>query len=581
MKNDLINFLNRIPWAEKKLLEQYFGNDRLSLLLQKSSGKIESIMSADGRTYYSCSPANYRLLPGVYRREMVRKYAEERFGYSIFDSAESPCFNTDFRFFDSERNIWIRIWGDMGSVSPECLLIFRNPPVTGEGLLDLILTCQGSERASFLEVQTELAWKPVMAGCVEIVEAESGLTRTIMPEPAAKISGHAYTPEEEQYPGLSSGQITGFNDTKKRKITIQEIRSTELCALSSKLTPNDYALMRFIACNPFLNEKEIGLLFGGDSCPADSYFRTAHEHDVIQDTRSRVDELRKMDLLKRISKGVMSDTYIPTWKSIDLLAAYHGTIPLYMNKYSQWPEKLFTKNDFENQRQLLPDKHPFFDSHCHYRQRWAEVRPEHQVLLQEFCAALLCGARSLKSMRRVNVEVSGVTTISSNLKIAAIKNGKQIIRQLHPDGCCDIVYKGQSCKTKRWKVFFEIERNTNTRKTLLQKMEKYRKFLPAAKLFYRDFDDIALIFFFDDTGNNPGAVLEKTELLIEVMKRNRITGYIGLLSDAKRVPGGWLQKHGKIERKTCGEMVLYQKIWRSSASDDPHRMHTLLDIPAG
>ncbi len=412
MKNDLIDFLNRIPWAEKKLLEQYFGPDRLSPLLQKSSGKIESVMSADGRTYYSCSPANCRLLPGVLRREMVRKYAVDRFGYAIFDSAESPCFNADFRFFDSERNIWIRIWGDMGSVSPECLLIFRNPPVTGEGLLDIILTCQGSERASFLELQTELAWKPAMAGCVEIVEAESGLTRTITAEPAAKTSGHAYVPEAERYPGLSTGQIFGFNDTKKRKITIQEIRSTELCVLSSKLTPNDYSLMRFIACNPFLNEKEIGLLFGGDSCPADSYFRTAHEYDVIQETRSRVDELRRLDLLKRISKGTMGDTYIPTWKCIDLLAAYHGTIPLYLNKYSQWPEEIFKQNSFEDQRHLLPDKYPFFDSHCHYRQRWAVARPEHQKLLQDFCAALLCGARSLKSIRRVNVEVGGVIVLN-------------------------------------------------------------------------------------------------------------------------------------------------------------------------
>ncbi len=580
MKNALIDFLSRIQWAEKKFLELYFGPDRFSSLMQKSSGKIESIELADGNTYYSCTPANYHLLPGIYRREMVRKYVVDRFGYSMFDSAESPCCNADFRGFMADKNTWIRIWGDMGSVSPECLLLFRNPPVTGDNLLDIILTCQGSERASFLQVQTELVWKPVMSGIVEIVEAESGRMRRIMPGLEPNPAADAYDPASEDYPVLSTAQISGFNDTKKRKVSIQEIRSPELCALSSNLTPNDYMLMRFVAGNPFLGRKEIGVLFGGNSCPADSYNKTADEYQDIQDTIQRVDELRELDLLKRISKGSMFDTYILTWKAIDLLAAYHGTIPLYLKKYSQWPEELFGKGDFENQRQFLMDKFPYFDSHCHYKQRWGVIRPEHHKLLQKFCGALLCGARSLKSVKRVNVEVRGVTAISSNLKISAVKNGKQIIRQLHPDGCCDVIYTDLRDKTKRWKVFFEIERNTNTRNTLMQKMEKYRKFFPAAKLFYRDFDDIALIFFFDDTGENPGAVHEKTSLLLEVMKRNRITGYIGLLSDARRVLEDCKHKHGKIERKICGEMAFYQKIWRSSVSDNPHEKHMLLEIPA-
>ena len=581
MKNALLDFLNRIPWAERNLLEQYFGPDRLSLLLRKNSEKIESFVLADDNTYYSCVPGNRRLLPGVYRREMVRKYAADRFGYSIFDSAESPCCNADFRAFDSGKNIWIRIWGDMGSVSPECLLLFRNPPNTGSNLLDIILTCQGSERSSFLQVQTELVWKPEMNGIVEIVEAESGRMRKMTPGLGPKPAADAYDPESEYYPVLSTAQISGYNDTKKRKVSIQEIRSSELCAVSTHLRPDDCAIMRFIAGNPFLNEKEIGLLFGGDSSPYDSYFRTAREYKAIRKTVSRVDELRNLDLLKRISKGPMAGTYILTWKSIDLLAAWHGTIPLYLYKYSQWPEEKFSKNDFEDHRRFLTEKFPFFDSHCHYRQRWGVARPEHHILLQKFCAALLCGARSLKSIRRVNIEVSGVTTVSSNLKISAVKNGKQIVRQLHPDGCCEVLYTGPAYKTKRWKVFFEIERNTNTKKALLQKMEKYRKFISAAKLFYHGYDDIALIFFFDDTGQNPGSVHEKSELLLEIMKRNRITGYIGLLSDAGKIPQGWMRKHGKIEEQACGGMVLFQRIWRSSVSDDPHKAHTLLEIPAG
>lgn len=468
----------------------------------------------------------------------------------------------------------------MGSVSPECLLTFRNPPDTGSDMLDIILTCQRGERASFLQVQTELVWNPVMSGVVEIVEAGSLQTRRITPVRDCKIVEGSYDPERETYPELSTGQISGFNDTKKRKISIQEVRSTQICSLSLNLTPDDYSLLRFIAGNPFQTDKEIGLLFGGNSCPADSYKKTADENEVIRKTIRRVNELRESDLLKKISKGAMEGTFILTWKSIDLLAAYHGTIPLYLNKYSQWPEEIFLKKDYDDQRGLLNQKFSYFDSHCHYKHRWGVSRPEHHVMLQEFCAALLCGARSLKSIRRVNVEVSGVTTISSNLKISIVKNGRRIIRQLHPDGSCNVIYKNPSDKSKRWKVFFEIERNTNTKKILLQKMEKYRKFIPAAKLFYRDFDDIALIFFFDDTGDNPGAVLEKTMLLLEIMRRNRITGYIGLLSDARKVPEGWKRKHGEIERKTCGGMVFYQKIWRSSVSDDPHKMHMLFEIPA-
>ena len=91
MENELTDFLRRIPWANRTLLENYFGISSFEKMLTENSADIESITHADGETYYSLAPANYRLLPGITRREMVREYMAEFFGYIIFESAESPC----------------------------------------------------------------------------------------------------------------------------------------------------------------------------------------------------------------------------------------------------------------------------------------------------------------------------------------------------------------------------------------------------------------------------------------------------------------------------------------------------------
>ena len=118
-----------------------------------------------------------------------------------------------------------------------------------------------------------------------------------------------------------------------------------------------------------------------------------------------------------IRSGEMKETYIPTWQGMDLLAAYHGTIPLYLKKYSQWPQKSFEKEDFELFRGCFNDSFHFYDSHTYYEMRWGTIRPEHQKLCNKFGAALICGARSKKGMEKKNIEISGLTTISSNLKM--------------------------------------------------------------------------------------------------------------------------------------------------------------------
>ena len=103
-------------------------------------------------------------------------------------------------------------------------------------------------------------------------------------------------------------------------------------------------------------------------------------------------------------------------------------------------------------------------------------------------------------------------------------------------------------------------------KKLLSKIDKYRKFIPAAKQFYNDFDDIAVMFFFDDTGPEPGQAHEKGRRLLEIMKRCGIRGFVGFRSDALRTPGEWLNKHGGIESQTCGGLMLYQNMWLTTDS---------------
>ena len=565
MDNELTDFLKRLPWANHDLLQNYFGPDRFEEMMQLNSRKIKSIKRADNRIYYSLLQGNELLLPGISRREMVRKFMAETYGYTIFDTAESPCFNADFRAFSPEQGIWIRAWGDMGHISPESLMIFKNPPVFGNGLRDIILTCESVERAGFLKVQTEITWKEAQEHSVEIYQLKNPGLSPVVPDMTYKTDRPLYTPDMEYYPKISDSDANEYNDTRKSIISIQEIRNRDLCCKSIDLTQQDYELISFIACNPFLQLPEIALIFGGDSSDRDDVKTCRMEYGRIINLTQRIPELAKNGLLKLIRSGQMKETYIPSWKGLDLIAAYHGTIPLYLKKYSQWPQESFDKEDFMRFRGCFDDSFPFFDSHTHYKQRWMAIRPEHQILCNKFGAALICGARSKKGMERKNVEVSGLTTISSNLKISTVSHGRKTIKQLHPDGCCTVKWGPAGC-VKKWKVFLEIERNTNKRKKLLAKIDKYRKFIPAAKQFYKDFDDVVVMFVFDDISSNPGEAIEKGRMLQEMMKRCGIRGFVGFLSDALRTPSNWLNKHGDIETQTCGGMMLYQNMWLTTDS---------------
>ena len=562
MKNELIDFLMRLPWSNRTLLEGYFGTDKADNLLRQCSGEIESLRLPDGQLYYSVKPVDYHLLPGIYRREMVRNFMADNYGYSIFDTAESPCFNADFRTFYEEQNLWIRVWGDMGHISVESLLIFRNPPVFASDVHDIILTCQGWERTAFLKIQAELNWINAHNGNVEIIDCVSG-HRAICSDFTCDQNHKLYDPKKDSCQRLSTSEISVFNDTEKQIISIQKLRSTKICLKSAMLSQRDYDLLRFVACNPFLKREEIQLLFGSDDCDADSFTLTESENNRIKDLRKDIDRLKDNGFLRIIPSGQMADTYLLSWQGLDLVAAYHATIPFYLKKYSQWPQESFKQEDFDLFRDTLDDNYPFFDSHCYYKQRWGTIRPEHQILCKEFAAALILGARSMKSEFGCGYSVSGMTTVSSNLKITAKSHGRKTIRMLHPDGACTFEYSSPLC-SKKWKVFIEIERNRNRESDLEQKLEKYRKFIPAAKQFYKGYDDILLMFFFDDTTGRTSDLKDKIKFLLETMRNYGITGCVGLLTDAKKIPDGWLPKHGNIEMETSGGLMLYQKIWQTT-----------------
>ncbi len=564
MKKTLVDFLHRMPWASRYLLEKYFGPEDLENDIHKYSERITSIKRADDQIYYSVKPANYHLLPGISRREMVRKFMADQYGYSVFDSAESPCGNADLRTFHEDSGIWTRVWGDMGHIAPECLLIFRNPPVFSADTHDIVVTCQVPERISFLKIQAEINWEDAQKGSVEIFEIGENFRRSIRPEFEFKRNMKKYDPQKEGYPEFAKELVPPFNDTGEKQISVQEIRSTSLCRLSAELEQQDYDLLRFIACNPFLTIPEIALLFGGNSCCAMSYTDTEAEYKNIMMGMDRAGNLVKKNLLKIISQGQMEDTCIPAWQGVDLLAAYQGTIPFYLKKYSQWPQKSFAEKDFAEHRALLDERFSFFDSHCFYTKKWGEIRPEHQILCNKFCSALICGARFLKSVYGFNIEVSGLTAVSSNLKISSVFHGRNIIKQLHPDGCCTVTCSGTGF-SKKWKLFIEIERNRNDKKDLLEKLEKYRDFIPAAKQFYEGYDDVIVMFFYDDSEEERnGSLEEKRRILLETMRNYGIRGCFGRLSDARKSIEGWDPKHDTIEKETCGNMYVYRKMWQVS-----------------
>ena len=575
LENELLDLLKRFPWASERMLQSCYGSKTFGKMCEAAGDKIESIQLPDGVTYYSAAPANYRLVPGIQRREMVRIYAANEFGIEAIKEGESPCFNTDLRFYNKETNMWIRVWGDLGNISPDSLLISIIPPVFGRNLADIVVTAGNMERAAFLGIQIESTWKKAAADTVRIVTWPE--YDIVIPDLSGNRLNTDYAPDMECYPKLPGFIKKPYNDTNWKNVTIQEIRSTDIAEKCATLTENDIQLLNFIACNPFMKETEIALLFAGDDTNRNAFWELKNEYDRIHSTLKQVRKLMNSQLLKIMAKGPVKNTYIPTWKGIDILAAYYGTIPAFMMKFSQIPLKEFNESDFTENREILNESFDFFDSHCSYKQRWSVVRPEHQMLVKEFSAALLCGARSLKSMHDRNVQVTNMKTISSCFKVVSQTRKRKVFRWLFPDGSCDIFHADDE-STKRMKIFFEIERNTNHKDTVLKKLERYRKFLPVAEQFYKGYDEIAVVFFYEDTDENRSEVLDKTTALLEMMKLYRIKGYVGLMSDAKDVPEGWLNKHGDIEESTCGHMYLYGRIWRTSMDRDLHKKHTLLDF---
>ena len=573
-ENELLDLLKRFPWASEKMLQNFYGSEPFGKMREAAGDKIVSIQLPDGVTYYSAAPANYRLIPGIRRREMVRLYTVNEYGYEAIKEGESPCFNADLRFYNKETNRWIRVCGDLGNISPDSMLFSIIPPVFGRNLEDIILTVGNLERAELLGIQIENTWKKAPANTVRIITWPG--YDTVIPELSENKPNTEYDPYMDCYPKLPGVIKKPYSDTGKKKVSIQEIRSIEIAKQCANLTENDIQLLNFIACNPFMKDSEIALLFAGDSSHRDDVCKCAIELRRHNETMDLIKRLMNHKLLKRIANGPMKNTYIPTWQSIDFLAAYYGTIPAFMRKFSQIPLKEFKESDFTENRKTLDEPFDFFDSHCSYKQRWGVVRPEHQNLVKEFSAALLCGARSLKAMHDRNVQVTNMKTISSCMKIVSRIRKRKQYRWLIPDGSCDIYYSDNE-SIKRMKIFFEIERNTNHKDTVLQKLEKYRKILPAAEQFYKGYDEIAVVFFYEDTEENRSEVLEKTTALLEKMKLYRIKGYVGLMSDAKNVPAGWINKHGPIEESTCGYMYVYGRIWRTSMDKDLHRKHTLFD----
>ncbi|MBQ6520225.1 MAG: hypothetical protein IJI14_16035 [Anaerolineaceae bacterium] len=576
MKKNGLSLLKNFAWLCEDLLYEAVGRNEAQKLLMSVGERITEITRTDGRKYYSPYSGAEGMIPGIPRREMVRKFAISKFGYDVLETGKSPYMNADLIFYDKKSSRWVRIWGDMGYLSPESLVLFRNPPIFGKNILDLIVTAQGGERPAVLCAQTELGWADAGKNQVEIYFYKS--SNPVIPETNGDGADFPYTPDMECYPRIDfskSNTPKMYNDTKKKEINIQLIRAGIIGGIGSMLSVLDYDILRFIACNPFYQSKEIALLYGGDDSDENDLTGLKRERDMMYTIDSRIKDFIELGLVQNLFEKKYQDRLILTWTAIDLLAGYHGTIPLYMQKYCQWPQHRFEKEDFDQIRDTLTNDYPYFDSHNYYSKQWGVNLHAHQKLCREFCNALVTGSRTLKSRYKINVTAKDVNTISANLKTVRFINGKMRIRPVHPDGRCTLSYVKDNTSQKKWQIFIEIERNTNTIKTLMEKIDNYRKVIPAARQFYNDFDDVVLVFFFDDSDNRHGSVENKINLLLKKMKECGITGYISTTSRAAAgIPLQWKPKYGYLEEKMCGSMMLYRKIWYStntdtSAGDEP------------
>ena len=84
----LLDILKRFPLAGSSMLEAFFGKNRAERLISECAAEIRAVPRTDGRMYYVLSEDDFHMLPGVSRRELVRKFAVNKYGYSVLKNGD-------------------------------------------------------------------------------------------------------------------------------------------------------------------------------------------------------------------------------------------------------------------------------------------------------------------------------------------------------------------------------------------------------------------------------------------------------------------------------------------------------------
>lgn len=527
-------FLLRHPWSSESQLQFVFGDIVLEEMLSGEADNIQFFDIPDiGRCYASKRDTEGGLVR-IRRLNIVRNFLLSALGRDGMVKGFSPTPVADAEC--AAEDCWWRVWGDLGFAAPESLSFVQHPPETYAPIVKDVIVVPSEERLSTVSFQVSKKWGGENSLFVYV--AGSSEHQVIKPPEAwgKTQNWQAYEPgflnswvkERLKKDRLNSGKIhdmpegegvektpsafihyhtwrsvnkfksdrdgaewylaykKDIQDTYKRN---RELRNDgkpakassdidSLGALSSVMSEADWAMVVFIGDNPIFNQWELIRVLGTEIYYGPTAMNS-YSSSIPTDTeiRSRYLKLRALGLIEELDwknkKIDISGRVIPSAKAIQMFFESWGVLPDDFQQFHPWPHTLDVA------------------SRLRYGVNWVSKLYEHQTLCRQFALSVALGGKSI-SNGYGRVETTIVTTVGSRFAFASEEMGEQTLDWISPDGYLQttVYYKnkvnedGKEICVAQSDLLIEIDRATNNLPRLAERIQKYKRLMPALSRNY-------------------------------------------------------------------------------------------------
>lgn len=517
----------------EKSLKRIFGAAAFKILLEKESSKIQSIEVSDLGLCFAWKAETYASLKGIHRLSLVRDFAIGVSGPDSFiDSLSySPSVDSD-GLFPFENN-FLRLWADIGVVSPEALAFVQSPPTTYSKRVKDVILVPTESRMMDVATQVRIRWSQSVEAYVWINNTDI-FQKVVHP---LMSRSHPW-----KYPSVN----------KLKNMLVKRINSERRDCISGELaaemTSLDWTILADAGNNPLLTRWEMANLLGVDIDYGPNV-RNWHNTGIptAKKVAKRIEILEAKNLLEEPRREDTKGRLFPSWRGIDLLAGHWGVSLSDFKQFQPWPQSLGRRDQLR------------------YSTGWLSKMYRHQSLCRQFSLSLVLGGRSISNvLGRARVEI--VSMIGSRLLFVDSSDNEKI-RWVIPDGYAKVNIErapwndgagGKFRSVAQHAVFIEIDRATNPLERLDDRLDRYRQVWMALENI-----NPVLVWVIMGTPY-------RENYLLDQMRERGLLGYT-VLSERlvlKKDNEWWVRNptytHFDLEYEAIGGMAPYREIWMST-----------------